>query len=130
MLILTARDAVESRIAGLDAGADDYLIKPLSTDELAARLRAVMRRAKGRPEPVWHHGALSAGNGSGQHVLAAALWHLAGVELVHVPYRGQYMPDLISGQVQVVFNPMAQALPLIREGKLRALAVTSLPGTG
>jgi two-component system response regulator QseB len=59
VLILTARDAVESRIAGLDAGADDYLIKPLSTDELAARLRAVMRRAKGRPEPVWHHGALS-----------------------------------------------------------------------
>lgn len=59
VLILTARDAIDNRIAGLDAGADDYLIKPLSADELAARLRAVLRRAKGRPETVWRHGALA-----------------------------------------------------------------------
>ncbi|MGP6192052.1 MAG: response regulator transcription factor [Vulcanimicrobiaceae bacterium] len=45
LLILTARDAVEDRIRGLDAGADDYLIKPFSEDELAARLRALLRRA-------------------------------------------------------------------------------------
>jgi two-component system response regulator QseB len=59
VLILTARDGVEQRIAGLDAGADDYLIKPISVDELAARLRAMLRRASGRAQPLWVHGALS-----------------------------------------------------------------------
>lgn len=59
VLILTARDGVEQRIAGLDAGADDYLIKPISIDELAARLRAMLRRASGRAQAVWTHGPLS-----------------------------------------------------------------------
>ena len=58
VLVLTARDALPSRISVLDAGADDYLVKPIAIDELAARLRAVTRRAVGMPEPVWRHGAL------------------------------------------------------------------------
>ncbi len=58
VLVLTARDAVASRIAGLDAGADDYLVKPIALQELAARLRAITRRARGRPEPTWKHGEL------------------------------------------------------------------------
>jgi two-component system response regulator QseB len=58
LLILTARDGVEQRVAGLDAGADDYLVKPITIDELAARLRALVRRAAGRAQPVWQHGAL------------------------------------------------------------------------
>lgn len=58
VLILTARDAVEQRIAGLDAGGDDYLVKPITVDELAARLRALLRRSSGRAQPVWQHGAL------------------------------------------------------------------------
>ena len=58
VLSLTARDGVEQRIAGLDAGADDYLIKPISTEELAARLRAMLRRATGRAQSEWTHGAL------------------------------------------------------------------------
>ncbi|WP_317922653.1 MULTISPECIES: response regulator [unclassified Cupriavidus] len=58
VIVLTARDAIESRIGGLDAGADDYLVKPIALDELAARLRAVTRRAVGLSSPVWKHGAL------------------------------------------------------------------------
>lgn len=58
VLVLTARDAVASRIAGLDAGADDYLVKPIALQEIAARLRAITRRQRGRPEPTWKHGAL------------------------------------------------------------------------
>jgi DNA-binding response OmpR family regulator len=57
VLILTARDAVEDRTAGLDSGADDYLTKPFDLDELAARLRAIVRRHQGRSG-----NALSVGN--------------------------------------------------------------------
>lgn len=55
VLIATARDAVEQRIAGLDAGADDYVLKPFELDELLARIRALLRRASGRAEPVYEH---------------------------------------------------------------------------
>ena len=48
-----------------------------------------------------------------------------GIKLVHVPYRGNYMSDLLSGQVQAVFNPIAQSIELIKNGKLPALAVTT-----
>jgi len=59
VLILTARDAVADRVMGLDAGADDYLVKPFDLDELAARVRALMRRQWGRAEPVIQVGALT-----------------------------------------------------------------------
>jgi two-component system, OmpR family, response regulator len=59
VLILTARDAVADRVKGLDTGADDYLVKPFDLDELAARMRAVLRRNAGRAEPVITHGALT-----------------------------------------------------------------------
>ena len=51
VIIITARDAIESRIEGLDAGADDYIVKPFDLDELAARMRAALRRSSGRAEP-------------------------------------------------------------------------------
>jgi len=57
VLVLTARDAVSDRIRGLDAGADDYLVKPVDLDELAARLRALVRRSHGQPhERLRMHG--------------------------------------------------------------------------
>lgn len=52
VLVLTARDRLDDRVAGLDAGADDYLGKPFELDELAARLRAIMRRGQGRAEDL------------------------------------------------------------------------------
>lgn len=58
VLIATARDAVAERVAGLDAGADDYVVKPAHLDELAARLRALLRRADGQLEPAIRVGAL------------------------------------------------------------------------
>ncbi len=58
VLILTARDAVADRVAGLDAGADDYLVKPIDLDELAARLRALGRRSGGRAAPKLVRGTL------------------------------------------------------------------------
>jgi two-component system response regulator QseB len=58
VLILTAQDAISERVAGLDSGADDYLVKPFDLDELAARLRALQRRRAGRTEPAIEHGPL------------------------------------------------------------------------
>jgi two-component system response regulator QseB len=59
VVILTARDAVDDRVAGLDAGADDYVVKPFDLKELEARLRAVLRRRAGRASSVIEHGRLS-----------------------------------------------------------------------
>ena len=55
VLIATARDSVQQRVQGLDAGADDYILKPFDLDELLARIRALLRRASGRAEPVYEY---------------------------------------------------------------------------
>jgi DNA-binding response OmpR family regulator len=59
VVVITARDALEERVRGLDSGADDYLVKPFDLDELLARVRAVLRRRGGRGVPEIVHGALS-----------------------------------------------------------------------
>ncbi|MFD2368092.1 response regulator [Pseudoduganella sp. GCM10020061] len=59
VLVATARDAVAQRIAGLDAGADDYVLKPYDLDELLARIRALLRRASGRAEPMFEYKSIS-----------------------------------------------------------------------
>jgi two-component system, OmpR family, response regulator QseB len=58
VIILTARDEKQQRIAGLDAGADDYIVKPFDLDEVMARMRSVLRRAAGRGDPGIQHGEL------------------------------------------------------------------------
>ncbi len=58
VLVLTARDALADRVAGLDSGADDYLVKPFAPEELLARMRVALRRSAGQAEAVLRHGAL------------------------------------------------------------------------
>ncbi len=64
VLILTARDAIADRVGGLDAGADDYLVKPFDLAELQARLRALLRRARGGADPVLRIGRLTIDSGA------------------------------------------------------------------
>src|SRR5215471_5899234 len=68
----------------------------------------------------------SSGSGSVSHVFGERFKMMTGVNLVHVPYRGGYVPDLLSGQVQVVFGTISSCIQYIRGGMLRALAVTTL----
>ncbi|HOW48232.1 MAG: response regulator transcription factor [Rubrivivax sp.] len=59
VIVLTARDGPGDRVAGLDAGADDYLVKPFDLDELLARMRALLRRHAGRAAPLLRHGGVT-----------------------------------------------------------------------
>ena len=67
----------------------------------------------------------SSGSGSVSHIFGERFKMMTGVNLVHVPYRGGYVPDLLSGQVQVVFGTISSCIQYIRSGMLRALAVTT-----
>jgi tripartite-type tricarboxylate transporter receptor subunit TctC len=67
----------------------------------------------------------SSGSGSVSHVFGERFKMMTGINLVHVPYRGGYVPDLLSGQVQIVFGTISTCIQYIRGGMLRALAVTT-----
>ncbi|MDH5506620.1 MAG: response regulator transcription factor [Anaerolineae bacterium] len=75
ILMLTARDAVHDRVQGLDAGADDYMVKPFNLDELLARIRALLRRARPNNPQIYQYGDLSVDTGTrlatrGERVIA------------------------------------------------------------
>ena len=112
VLILTARDSWHDKVAGIDAGADDYLAKPFHTEELLARLRALVRRAHGLASPLLQHGALTLDTRSGtvtqggvtvnltahEYRLLAYLMHRAGevvsrTELVEHLYAQDFDRD-------------------------------------
>jgi tripartite-type tricarboxylate transporter receptor subunit TctC len=86
-------------------------------------LQEVVSEAKAKPRSLTY---ASAGNGSGQHVLAAALWHLAGVDLVHVPYRGAQAAyqDLLGGRVDLFFDLAPTAGRQIAGGRAKAIATS------
>lgn len=86
-------------------------------------LRELIAYAKANPKKLTY---ASGGSGSGQHVLAAALWNLVGVEAVHVPYRGAQAAyqDLLGGRVDVFFDLSPTARPQVESGNLKALAVS------
>jgi tripartite-type tricarboxylate transporter receptor subunit TctC len=66
----------------------------------------------------------TSGVGSGSHVSGELFQMMAGIKLVHVPYRGNYIPDLLGGQVPLAVSPMPQVIELVKDGRLRALGVT------
>lgn len=88
-----------------------------------ATLKDLVAYARANPHKLTY---ASAGNGSGQHVLAAALWHLAGVEITHVPYRGAQAAyqDLLGGRVDLFFDLAPTARVQVDAGTVKALAVS------
>lgn len=88
-----------------------------------ASLKEVVAYAKANPGKLTY---ASAGNGSGQHVLPAALWHLAGVQITHVPYRGAQAAyqDLLGGRVDLFFDLSPTARVQVDAGNVKALAVS------
>lgn len=78
--------------------------------------------AKANPSKI---NMASSGSGSASHVFGERFKMMTGINLVHVPYRGGYVPDLLSGQVQVVFGTISTCIQYIRGGMLHALAVTT-----
>lgn len=139
VLILTARDGVPDRIAGLDAGADDYLVKPVDLLELAARLRALVRRAHGVAEPVLVAGALRMDPVSRQVWLDERLvelslreYELLQIFLLHagrVLTRGQLEQHLYQWGTEVSSNTVEVHIYNLRK-KLRAEVIETLRGVG
>jgi two-component system response regulator MprA len=78
--MLTARESVEDRVTGLDAGADDYLVKPFAFDELMARVRALLRRAQPTKPQVYRFGDLELDTGTRQGRRAGRLFDLTAKE--------------------------------------------------
>ncbi len=102
VLVITARDSVADRVKGLDAGADDYLVKPFDLDELSARIRALSRRQAGRDSPVIEHGPLSLNPATHEVTLSGTPVNLSGREfaLLHALLEQPGMP-LSRAQLEV-----------------------------
>jgi tripartite-type tricarboxylate transporter receptor subunit TctC len=122
-----ARDVVP--VASIGGGS---YVMVINASVPAKTLPEFIAYAKANPGKI---NMASTGNGTPTHVFGELFKMMAGVDLLHVPYSGSFLPDLLGGQVQVVFGPIAQFVELIQSGKLRALAVTdatgqaALPGT-
>jgi len=139
VLILTARDAVADRVAGLDAGADDYLVKPFELTELAARVRALLRRRDGRAEPVITVGELElnpstrevrqrgvpVGLSAREYALLAALMARPGAILS----RAQLEEKLYGWNEEIESNAVDVHLSALRR-KLGVEAIRNVRGVG
>ena len=96
VLMLTARDAVTDRVRGLDTGADDYLVKPFELSELAARLRALIRRAAGQPRPVIEIGDVKIDLTSRTVLLAEELVNLTAKEYALLEFLAIHRGKLVT----------------------------------
>jgi two-component system OmpR family response regulator/two-component system response regulator QseB len=139
VLVLTSRDAVPDRIRGLDAGADDYVVKPVDLQELAARLRALVRRSHGRPTEVLRsEGVVLDPSGrtatlDGEPVALAArefdLLHLLLLNAGRVLSREQIEEQLYSWGQEVESNAIEVHIHHLRR-KLRPDLIKTIRGVG
>jgi DNA-binding response OmpR family regulator len=139
VLVLTARDTVTDRVSGLDAGADDYLIKPFDLDELTARLRALLRRSGGQATPVLRHGdveldpAAHKVSKAGQPVELSsrefALLHELLLHSGHVQSREQLEQRLYGWGEEVESNSVEVHIHHLRK-KLGSELIRTLRGIG
>lgn len=139
VLIATARDALEQRVRGLDMGADDYIVKPYEPDELLARIRALIRRACGRAEPMYEHLGVSIDPATrevfvdGQPVtLASREWAILELLLARpgmVLSRKQLEDKLYSWKDEVSSNAVEVYIHGLRK-KLGAHMIQNVRGVG
>jgi two-component system, OmpR family, response regulator len=107
VLILTARDRWHDKVAGIDAGADDYLGKPFHTEELLARLRALIRRAQGLASPLLHCGDLSLDTRSGRVTRDGQLVNLTSHEFRLLAYL-MHRPGQVVSRTELTEHLYAQ----------------------
>ena len=109
-------------LVGVAGIANAPFIMLVNPDVPAKTVPEFIAYAKAHPGKI---NMASGGTGTSTHLLGELLKMMAGIDLVHVPYRGNYIPDLLSGQTQLLFGPIPQTIGFVRDGRLRALAVTT-----
>ena len=139
VLILTARDAVADRVKGLDAGADDYLVKPFDLEELAARVRALLRRKSGSADPVIQVGGLSLNPATHEVTLDGRQVSLSAREfaLIHalaarpgVVYSRAQLEEKLYGWGQEVESNTVEVYVHSLRRKLGANSIQNVRGVG
>lgn len=139
VLVATARDAVPERIQGLNAGADDYIVKPYDLDELLARIRALLRRSAGRAEPVYEHQNVSINPATrevlvdGEQVLLSAReWAVLEALILRpglILSRAQLEEKLFSWKDEINSNAVEVYIHGLRK-KLGASLIQNVRGVG
>jgi len=139
VLILTARDAIEDRIKGLDGGADDYMVKPFDLHELAARLRALVRRSRGEAAPLLRIGKIELdpaarraafkGNPLELSTREFALLHVLMLNAGHVLSREQLGEQLYSWGEEIESNAIDVHVHHLRR-KLAPELIRTVRGVG
>ena len=139
VIIITARDSIEDRIKGLDLGADDYLVKPFSIDELDARIRAVVRRNHGVANPVLSSSLLTldpssreAGRDNKRYTLSAkeyALLHTLMLRPGTIFSRNQLEESIYGWNEEVASNAIEFIIHALRK-KLGKDAIKNIRGMG
>jgi two-component system response regulator VanR len=131
ILMLTARDAPPDRIQGLDAGADDYLVKPFDFGELVARVRALQRRPRGVGAPVLNRGSLSLDPARRQVTLNGKLLNLTTAELYILELLMRRFPSVVDRKAIAEHAWRDETEPLgsnvidVKMSRLRAKLVNS-----